>query len=163
MTYRQVVNATRQAYLGVMSGIGSVKAQRQAVISNQSALNGNKEGYKIGTSTMVDVLLAQKALYKTQRDYAEARYSYVMAIIALKQSAGTLSADDLVRINSWLYSPSSHPRAVHKKTGKRTSAHNKSKIKSKKMTVKKTSVKKKPLTKSSTAKVKKKKSTTRYI
>ncbi len=106
--YRQVVNETRKAYLGVMSGISSVKAQKQVVISNRSALNGTKEGYKVGTRTMVDVLLAQKALYQSQKDYAAARYSYIMSIIALKQSAGTLDVDDLVRINSWAASQHSH-------------------------------------------------------
>ena len=145
-----------------MSGISSVRAQQQVVVSTQSALNGNKEGYKVGTSTMVDVLLAQKALYKSQRDYAQARYDYVMSIIALKQSAGTLSANDLVRINSWLTSTSSRPRAAHKKvihkktppkkTRKHSSAH-------KKTTPKKSAYKKKATqTKSS-----KHKSSTIYV
>lgn len=162
VTYRQVINTTRKAYLGVMSGISSVKAQQQAVISNQSALNGTKEGYKVGTSTMVDVLLAQKALYQSQRDYAASRYNYVLSIIALKQSAGTLSADDLARINSWLTSPSAYPPVTQKKAGKNLPVHQQ--IKSKKMVMKKTTVKKisaqkKTLKKSSTTKAKK--STTR--
>ena len=162
VAYRQVINATRKAYLGVMSGISSVRAQQQVVVSTQSALNGNKEGYKVGTSTMVDVLLAQKALYKSQRDYAQARYDYVMSIIALKQSAGTLSANDLVRINSWLTSTSSRPRAAHKKvihkktppkkTSKHSSAH-------KKTTPKKSAYKKK----ATQAKSSKRKSSTIYV
>lgn len=112
--YRQVVNQTRKAYLGVNSGISTVKAQKQVVISNKSSLDGTKAGYQVGTRTMVDVLLAQRALYQSQRDYAAARYNYLMSIIGLKQSAGILSEEDLQKINSWLHSSSVKQKLVRK-------------------------------------------------
>lgn len=106
--YRTVVNDTRNSYRGVQSGISTVRAQRQVVVSNRSSLDGTQEGYKVGTRTMVDVLLAEKALYQSQKNYAAARYNYVMSLIALKQAAGTLSEDDLQKINKWLYSSRTH-------------------------------------------------------
>ena len=65
--YRQVVSDTRMDYLGVLSNISTVTAQQQVVKSNLTALNATKAGYRVGTQTMVDVLLAQKAYYQSQR------------------------------------------------------------------------------------------------
>lgn len=104
-SYRNVVSSVRKAYLAVQSNISTVQAQRQAVISSTSSLDGTRAGYKVGTRTMVDVLLAQKALYQAQKDYASARYGYVMSLIELKQAVGTLSDQDLQGINDWLMKP----------------------------------------------------------
>lgn len=99
---RQVVDNTRKAYLGILSGIDTVRADKQVVISNQSSLDGMQAGYRVGTRTIVDVLIAQKQLYNSQKEYAIARYNYIKSIILLKQNAGTLSDDDIRSINNWL-------------------------------------------------------------
>lgn len=101
-TRRSVVSQTSQAYLGVISGIGSVKANKQAVISNQSSLDSTKASYSVGVNTIVDVLLAESALYEAQKNYAIAQYTYLTQTLALKQQVGTLGFDDLRKINSWL-------------------------------------------------------------
>ena len=36
------------------------------------------------------------------RDYANARYDYVVNTLSLKQAAGTLSPQDLIDLNQWL-------------------------------------------------------------
>jgi len=102
VTRRSVVNNTRQAYLGVLTGISTIRSNRKAVISSQSSLHGTQEEYKVGTQTMVDVLIAQKKLYDSQKDYVNSRYDYVNGLISLKTAAGTLSANDLSKINRWL-------------------------------------------------------------
>lgn len=101
-TYRDVINGTRQAYLGIISGISTIKANKRAVIYNQSALHGMQEGYKIGTQTIVDVLVSLGNLYEAQKSYVNSRYDYITSLISLKQEAGTLSAEDLQHINTWL-------------------------------------------------------------
>jgi outer membrane protein len=101
-TYRDVENQTRQAYLGAISGISKVQADRQAVISQRSSLEGTEEGYKVGTNTMIDVLNVEKQLYNAEREHAKDRYAFVMSLITLKQQAGTLTVNDIARINSWL-------------------------------------------------------------
>ncbi|NIR61802.1 MAG: type I secretion protein TolC, partial [Gammaproteobacteria bacterium] len=45
---------------------------------------------------------AQRNLFAAQRDYAQARYDYLLSTLELKQAAGILAKDDLVRINRWL-------------------------------------------------------------
>ena len=102
---RQVIDSTRKSYLGVESSIATVKAQKQVTISNRSSLEGMEAGYHVGTRTMVDVLNAQRQLYDSEKDYAIARYTYANGIVGLKQSAGTLSANDIQEMNTWLISP----------------------------------------------------------
>lgn len=99
---RKVVDDTRKAYLGILSGIQRVKADKQVIISNKSSLEGMQAGYRVGTRTIVDVLNAQKQLYNSEKENAIARYDYIKSIISLKRNAGTLSDADIQAINNWL-------------------------------------------------------------
>ena len=100
--YRAAQRQTREAYLGVISGISQVKALAQSVISSESALEATQAGFEVGTRTTVDVVASQRALLQTKRDYARARYDYILNTLRLKQAAGTLAPDDLQEINTWL-------------------------------------------------------------
>jgi outer membrane protein len=93
---------TRIAYLGVVSGIGQVKAFRQALNSSTTALKATEAGFEVGTRTSVDVLVSLRETFRAQRDYSSARYDYLINTLKLKQAAGLLSADDLTAINRWL-------------------------------------------------------------
>ena len=101
-TNRNVVRNTRSSYLGIVSGISKIKADRKAIQSHKSSLKGMREGYKVGTRTIVDVLRAEKDLYKAQREAASARYDYLIDLINLKKAAGTLDLSDLMAINNML-------------------------------------------------------------
>ena len=81
-----------------------VLAQKQSIRSLKSALNATQAGYKAGTRTIVDVLTAQQALYGVQRDYANARFDYVLDLLKLKQVAGSLEERDILEVNGWLES-----------------------------------------------------------
>lgn len=93
---------TRIAYLGVVSGIGQVKAFKQALHSSTTALEATEAGFEVGTRTSVDVLVSLRETFRAQRDYASARYDYLVNTLRLKQAAGLLSSDDLTAINRWL-------------------------------------------------------------
>lgn len=93
---------TRQAYLGVTSGIAQVKALEQALRSSQSQLDSTRLGQEVGVRTQVDVLNAQQQLYSARRDLAQARYNYLLSELRLKAAAGTLSQQDLEKINQAL-------------------------------------------------------------
>lgn len=101
-THRDVVNKTRQAYLGVISGISQIKADKQTITSARNALEATQAGYAVGTRTMVDVLNDLSTLYQAQQKYADDQYTYILNIIDLKQAAGTLNEKDLEEINQWL-------------------------------------------------------------
>lgn len=99
---RSVQQYVRSSYLGVISGISRVKALKQAVVSNESALQAAEAGFEVGTRTTVDVLDARRRLFAAINDHAQARYDYVINWLQLKQAAGTLSEDDLQKVNQWL-------------------------------------------------------------
>ncbi|WP_332775949.1 TolC family outer membrane protein [Polaromonas sp.] len=99
---RTVAQSTRTAYFGVLSGQGQVKALEAAELSSQSALDANKLGYQVGVRINIDVLNAQSQLFQTKRDLAKARYDVLVGGLRLRQANGSLSPDDLQRINALL-------------------------------------------------------------
>ena len=99
---RQVLQDTRQAFLGVLSGMSYVKALHQALQSSEKALRATNAGFEVGTRTAIEVLDAQRELFRGQRDFSRARYEYLLNTLKLKSSVGLLSIDDLEQINNWL-------------------------------------------------------------
>jgi len=93
---------SRTAYLDVVSGISGVKALKQALASSNLALEATQAGFEVGTRTSVDVLISLRETYRTQRDYAGARYQYLLNKLRLKQAAGILTEDDLLEVNNIL-------------------------------------------------------------
>ena len=104
--YRKTESNTRQAYRGVLTQISQVAAQKQAIISTDSALKATEASFNVGTRTIVDVLTAQTNLIQAQQDYANARYDYIIQSVLLKQAAGTLCPEEVQHINTWLIEPS---------------------------------------------------------
>ncbi len=102
-TRRSVALQTRQAYLGVVSGIAQVKALQQALTSSESVLEASKLGQEVGVRTNLDVLNAQQQLYATRRDLYQAEYNYLISQLRLKAAAGTLSESDLANVNQALH------------------------------------------------------------
>lgn len=101
-TRRNVTQATRTAYLGLISGAGQVKALEAAEASSQSALDANRLGYQVGVRINIDVLNSQSQLFQTKRDLAVARYNVLMGNLKLRQANGTLAPTDLQPINAVL-------------------------------------------------------------
>lgn len=99
---REVLRLTRNAYLGVLAGMSHVKALKQALISSESALKATEAGFEVGTRTAVEVLDAQREMFRARRDYASARYDYILNTLRLKQAVGMLSGTDLQQVNTWL-------------------------------------------------------------
>ncbi len=99
---RATERGVRDAYLAVLANISRIRALKQAVISQQSALDATEAGFEVGTRTTVDVLNARTLLFRSQRDFTSSKYSYLLSSLGLKQQAGTLTTVDLKMINDWL-------------------------------------------------------------
>ena len=99
---RSVERQVRNAYQGVLTGVARVRALKQAVVSNTTALDASETGLRVGARTAVDVLNAQRELYRAQRDYSRARYDYLLSVLQLKQAAGQLVFKDLLEIDRLL-------------------------------------------------------------
>jgi len=99
---RSAALQTRQAYLGVTTGLGQVKALQQAVASTQLQLESTKLGQEVGVRTAVDVLNAEQQLSIARRDLAQALYNTILNQLRLKAAVGKLAEADLADINALL-------------------------------------------------------------
>jgi outer membrane protein len=104
---RQNLEAARRAaqllaqtsFSGVTSGVAQVKALEQAVKSAGVSYDSNKLGLEVGVRTNLDVLNQQQQVYQTRFNLAQAYYNFVISALKLKQAAGTLSDEDVERVN----------------------------------------------------------------
>ena len=102
---RTTVTQARSLHMTVMSDVSRVMARKQSIVSSQSAVDATQAGYEVGTRNIVDVLNAQNKLFAAQRDYANSRYDFVINSLRLKEVAGTLSPEDIARLEGFLLAP----------------------------------------------------------
>lgn len=99
---RQTVTDARSLHMTVVNDVARVKARRQAIVSSKSALDATQAGYEVGTRNIVDVLNAENIYYTAIRDYANSRYDYIVNTLRLKEQAGLLSPEDVLRLDGFL-------------------------------------------------------------
>ena len=99
---RNAALSASQSYLGVVNGLGQVKALKAALISSQSALESNKLGYEVGVRINIDVLNAENQVYVTRRDFAKAVPDTLMSQPRPKAAVGALGEDDVAAVNALL-------------------------------------------------------------
>ncbi len=97
-----VTRDTRNLFRSVATDVVRVSARLKAIASITSALEATQTGYEVGTRNIVDVLQAQQRLYSSQFDYADSRYNYVLDLMFLKQTTGTLIPEDLQELNQFM-------------------------------------------------------------
>ena len=96
---RTAIRDIRSNHFGVQTQVANVTARKQALTSAKSALEATKVGYEVGTRNTVDLLDAQKKVFSAQANYANSRYEYVIAMLRLKASVGSLNPGDLISIS----------------------------------------------------------------
>ncbi|NRB40896.1 MAG: TolC family protein [Pseudomonadales bacterium] len=99
---RSITQQIRAAHISVLTSIQEVAARKQSITSAQSAVDAIQAGYNYGTRNIVDVLNAQRNLFSSQRDHANARYDYIIRLLELKQAAGVLTPADIQALNQWI-------------------------------------------------------------
>ncbi|WP_111413931.1 TolC family outer membrane protein [Billgrantia lactosivorans] len=99
---RDTIQQVRSLFTRVNNDVETVEARRQAIVSNQSALEATRSGYEVGTRNIVDVLNAEQSLFNAIAEHAEARYDYILGLLQLQQQAGLLGPDSIQAVNAWL-------------------------------------------------------------
>lgn len=102
LTHRAVLKQIRVSFNNIGASIASIKALEQAVVSAESALKATEAGFEVGTRNIVEVLNSTRNLFEARRNLSTARYNYILAVLSLKQAAGTLTEEDLSIVNSAL-------------------------------------------------------------
>ena len=85
----------RKAHSTVVSSVARIQALDKAVKSAELLVTATDQSIKGGVRINLDLLNAQQQLTSVQRDLAQARYTYLMAMLRLRAAAGTLSAADV--------------------------------------------------------------------
>lgn len=106
---RQAIQSVNSYYAQSSNDVYTIRARQRAIVSSRASLEATRNGYEAGTRTILDVLNAQETYYSALASYAEARYDYVLHVLALRQNAGILDVNALSAINQWLRAD----RAVH--------------------------------------------------
>ena len=99
---RTVIQEVRSGFSNVITLGANLKAQKQAVVSANSALEATRVGYEVGTRNIVDLLQAEKNLYTAEKNLANAKYDYLLSQLNLELAAGTLSPQSINEINGFL-------------------------------------------------------------
>ena len=99
---RTTVQQVRDAYLGVEASVSSVQAFYQALISAKTSVEATEAGFEAGTRTSVDVLLVQGRQFEAERNYARSRYDYLLVLLELQRATGSLTREDVWKMNQWL-------------------------------------------------------------
>lgn len=101
-TFRRTEAQISSGYNNVTASLSAIHAYQQTLVSSTSALKATEAGFEVGTRTIVDVLDATRSLYASENQLANARYDYIINMLQLKFSAGTLVEQDIIDLSAGL-------------------------------------------------------------
>lgn len=107
---RSLIQRVHEDYRRLHTAKKMIDALGKAVESSETALRAARDGFDVGTRTIIDVLNAQQALFRSKKDYSSSRYEFVLALLKLKHTSGILNENDLITINQFL---DTHPIALN--------------------------------------------------
>jgi outer membrane protein, protease secretion system len=85
----------RKQFNAVSTNIARIEALNKAIDSGKLLVKATEQSIKGGVRINLDLLNAQQQLYTSQRDLAQARFTYLLAILKLKSASGTLGFSDV--------------------------------------------------------------------
>lgn len=85
----------RRDYDQLASAVPRIEALSKAVDSGKLLVTATEQSIKGGVRINLDLLDAQRQLSVTERDLAQARYTYILAYLKLRAAAGQLAASDI--------------------------------------------------------------------
>jgi protease secretion system outer membrane protein len=91
----KVMVELRKQYAALVSSAARIQALDKAVSSARLLVTATEQSIKGGVRINLDLLNAQQTLYTSQRDQAQARYNYLLALLRLRAAAGTLGENDV--------------------------------------------------------------------
>jgi len=97
----KVLVEVRKAHSIVLSSVHKIEALEKAVASGKLLMTATEQSIKGGVRINLDLLNAQQQLYTSQRDLAQARYSYLIGLLRLRAAAGTLDNNSVREVAAY--------------------------------------------------------------
>jgi protease secretion system outer membrane protein len=91
----------RKAYDIVQSSVNKVDALMKAVASGRELMKATEQSIKGGVRINLDLLNAQQQLFTSQRDLAQARYSYLIGLMRLRALSGDVGESDIRQVAAY--------------------------------------------------------------
>ncbi|MHC8344122.1 TolC family outer membrane protein [Pseudomonas sp. RT6P73] len=96
---RETLIELRRQFSACLSGVNKLRAYQKALKSAEALVVSTKQSILGGERVNLDALNAEQQLFTTRRDLAQARYDYLMAWTKLHYYAGTLTEQDLAKVD----------------------------------------------------------------
>jgi protease secretion system outer membrane protein len=90
-----------KAHSLVVSSVARVAALVKATESGQELMKATEQSIKGGVRINLDLLNAQQQLFSSQRDLAQARYTYLLGVLRLRAASGSLDGGDIREIAAY--------------------------------------------------------------
>ena len=85
----------------MLSSVKRIDALVKATESGKELMKATEQSIKGGVRINLDLLNARQQLFASQRDLAQARYGYLLAVLRLHAASGTLDAENVRQIAAY--------------------------------------------------------------
>jgi outer membrane protein, protease secretion system len=94
----KVTTEVKKQYDLVVTSSQKIDALSKAVESSEHLVRATKASIKGGEKTNLDALVADRSLFVSKRDLAQAKYTYLIAYLQLQQLGGSLTIDEFNKV-----------------------------------------------------------------
>ena len=101
-TQLQARELVRSAFLQIEASAAQTDAASILVESTALSAQAMQQGFALGTVTSVDVLNSLRDQFQAERELQRIRYDHIRYLLLLKRETGTLNAEDMLEVGSWL-------------------------------------------------------------
>lgn len=109
VTRDRIITELKKQFDAVNSSTQRIDALMRAVSSSSELTRAMRKSIQGGVRINLDALFADKAFATAQRDLAQAKYSYLLSVLKLKQQAGILTVEDLEKTAAYFQLDSGRP------------------------------------------------------
>ena len=99
---REVERDTRTAYLSAVASRARIESTGAEVHALENVVAAQRTSYEMGVATIVDLLIAQRRLFRSRSDQFKARYDYIRDFTTLRVRAGRLTDQDIEEVDRWM-------------------------------------------------------------
>jgi len=92
---KQVLVELRRQHSAVQSGSTKIDALTKSLKSAEALVEATRQSIKGGVRINLDLLSAEQQVFSARRDLAQAKYTYLLSYLKLRNAAGTLGENDL--------------------------------------------------------------------